>query len=674
MKITVAMRVIGGFAFITLLLFIISISSLSNLNSISSATEEVNNLALPTLTGSSNLKLAFVSMGRMTFSGYYEEDVATLETKSGSFQTSKSDFEKQLKTLESVVSKEANLRNTLNQVEATFQQYHTNVSDMFNNRLADLQLMNTISSQMGDVEDGVDDTSTLILDFSDLDEVQDNDALQAASDVGSQLEETLLSLMTVAEDYTNTEDLTKAETIGNELTLLMGQVNKYMADMETAADGNDDSGSIEEIMEMVETIGETINGSNGLLTNQVERLNKQIQATTALQNSDADIQNAIVQLDSLLKLANDKSAAVKDDVDFAVSSGNTSTIIIMIVSFFAAGGIGYFSVRAITVPLHKVNEMLNFVSGGDLTQRLDDSSQDEFGVLAKNCNNLVDRLKELISGIESRAVQLATASEETSAVTAQSTTSIDEQKSQVAQAATATTELNSTAALVADSAEDCLNQIRNADDQAKNVRIISNQNKETIETLAKEVDQAAEVINKLEQDSTAIGSILDVIRGIAEQTNLLALNAAIEAARAGEQGRGFAVVADEVRTLASRTQESTQEINNMIDMLQQGAERAVAVMGQSKQQTENCVEKSEEAASALDLITEAVHQAHDASTQIEQAAREQSVVSQDISRKLENIVDIAEETSKGAEQTSSASHEVAKLAEELQGSIRQFKV
>ncbi|MFQ3234485.1 MAG: methyl-accepting chemotaxis protein [Paraglaciecola sp.] len=674
MKITVAMRVVGGFTIITLLLIVMGTFSLATLNSIDHATEEVSSLALPTVSGSSQLKVSFLNMSRITTEAYYETNLEGLSTKLEALTTSQSDFEAQYNTLKIVVSQEAELKNSLTEVDAIYENYRNNVLTMFANRKADLEFRNKVIEQLSTIEDNADDTSTLILDFADMPDVQNSPQLIKATRVANTLETKLMSLLNVGAEYVKTQNLVRADTIGNEVEIVIEQIKETVAEIQEVAGSADSSGALNEIYQMTVAVTDVVTSPSGLLQNQITKLNKQNLATEEYAASEGNIKRGTQKLSVLLTLADKKASAAKSLVENAISSGNFKTILIVIISVLIASVIAYFGVKAIIGPLHKVNEMLNIVSSGDLTRRLDDSSDDEFGMLAKNCNNLIDSLKTLISGISSRAAQLAAASEETSAVTMQTTGSLQEQKSQIAQVATATTQMHSTSILVSQSAEDTLREIQHADEEAEKVKAISEENKRTIEVLARDVEEAADVINKLHQDSASIGGILDVIRGVADQTNLLALNAAIEAARAGEQGRGFAVVADEVRTLASRTQKSTQEINSMIEVLQAGAERAVAVMNQGKEQTSVCVAQTEKATHALQLITDAVHKARDVSSQIAQSAKEQNVVSLEISERLEHIVNIAEETSVGANQTSQSSHEVAKLAEELQSSVQQFKV
>ena len=674
MKITVATRVIGGFVAISALLIVISVVSLYNLNSIGSATEEVNDVALPTVAGSNALKASFLNMGRLTFESYIEEDLSDLKDKRASFGTAKDTFENEYNKLAQAVSNEPELRNTLNSVRESYDAYITNVEAMYKNHQMYLDLRNNIQDKLGDAEDNADDASTYLLDFSDLDAVQRDSNLRRAAEIGGQLETSLLSLLTVSYEYIKTETLVRSQTLGNEVDLVVEKVVTQLSEMVEAAGGRDDSGTLDDINDLVNDAINAIKANDGVVQLHVDRLERRNDAEQALNASDSNITQGVVALENLLNLADKKASHIENQVNGAITTGNTFVIVVVLISIAVAAFIGYVTVRAITRPLYRVNELLTVASSGDLTHRLDDSAQDEFGLLARNCNTLIGNLKELITAINVRAEQLAAASEQTSAVTAQTTHSIQDQKSQIGQVATATTEMHSTSQLVVQNAEDTLSQIRHADAEAENVRQISLENKNTIEILSRDVQEAADVINKLHQDSASIGGILDVIRGVADQTNLLALNAAIEAARAGEQGRGFAVVADEVRTLASRTQESTQEINAMIEVLQAGAEKAVSVMDQGKEQTAACVAQTEKATHALDIITDAVHKAHDVSSQIEQSAREQNTVSQEISEKLETIVGIAEETTAGAQQTSESSHEVARLAEELQQSIRQFKV
>lgn len=394
----------------------------------------------------------------------------------------------------------------------------------------------------------------------------------------------------------------------------------------------------------------------------------------ALDSSEEKMALAIQEIDRLIAAMNTHVNVAKEYVEQTESTATWQILLIAITAIVMALIIGISTIRAISRPLGKTNDMLRIIASGDLSQQLDDSSHNEFGQLAKNVNTLVSSLKVVILGIGERAERLAAAAEQTSTVTTKTTLSIDEQKSQIAIVSEATNRMQARASNVKANAEATLAQIKHADTEAAKIKHISLENKRTIETLATDVDAAAQVIHKLHQDSASISGILDVIRGVADQTNLLALNAAIEAARAGEQGRGFAVVADEVRTLASRTQESTQEINSMIEMLQEGAERAVTVMNQGKAQTEICVEQTMRATDAIDSITHAVHEAHDVSSQIEESARTNSEVSRDISNKLESIVGISHETSVGALQTSESSKAVSKLAEELQQSIQHFKV
>ncbi len=672
MNLTVAMKIIGGFAIISILLILTSVISLLNLKTISDSTSQQSQIAIPTLKGSNKLALELDQMTNAILEGFYQSELPLLDENLTTYDAIDKGFIPALNQLKTLVKDEKILVNNLNKVAEIFNSFNEAASIVFQNRKLSIEQKTSLKEKVSDLEDKSDDTVTLLLDLAD--HRLANTTLQRAISLSEQLENQLNTIVTSSLEYSDTSSSDTAELIESEISFSLqgaqASVNEIIAELTM----NDIENIASELSESFADIEMLLSSDQGILFYKRSQLSANQQAINMLKAVKEYTIKANEILEKQVDLANQATLASSELVKKSVSSGNQQTIIIAIVSIIIAFTIARLTLVSITRPLSRVNDMLNIVSSGDLSRKLDESGKDEFAQLSKNCNLLIDSLRTLIESIVNRSSQLAAAAEQTSAVTAESTIAIEEQRSQVEQAASATTEMSSTAQSVLSSANDALGEIKHADDEAERVKTISGRNRHTIEQLAQEVDSAAHVINQLQQDSASIGSILDTIRGIADQTNLLALNAAIEAARAGEQGRGFAVVADEVRTLASRTQESTSEIQTMIESLQVGAGKAVTVMDAGKIKAGDCVTQSEEADKALETITHAVHEAYDRSSQIASAAEEQSVVAHEISENLESIVTIAEQTTAGSKQTAESSSEVARLSEELQQSVQEFKL
>jgi len=672
MNLTVAIKIIGGFTIISIFLIATSLISLNNLNSIKTSTTEQNTVAIPTLKSSNTLAHKLSQIGNLTLKGYYLTDLQPLDSQLTKLKVIEDAFAKELTGLKETVKSKPELKKNIQEIDELYQVLIEDVNHVYDNRKTSIEQTLLLSQRIDNLEEKADDAVTLLVDLADHDLAETK--LQRAIDLSDVIETQFNAIVSSAFEYKFLKDVSSVEIVSHEITSSLNQLDISIKDVINDLDLHGLTDVSNDLSTSLEDLHNLLSNNNSIFENKSLQLKALELATTSLSSAESDINTVNDFLIAQVKLANETTTKTGQQVDEAVSDGTTQTLIIMVISIISALGIGWVTLKSITRPLSKVNEMLNIVSSGDLSKKLDESGHDEFAELSKNCNVLIDSLRSLIQGIVSRSIQLATAAEETSAITAQSGTAIEEQRAQVEQAASATTEMSSTSQEVLTSANDALNEIKQADDEAERVKVISERNRNTIGLLANEVEDASQVINRLQQDSASIGGILDVIRSIADQTNLLALNAAIEAARAGEHGRGFAVVADEVRTLASRTQESTQEIQTMITALQTGAEKAVSVMDAGKEQAANCVSQSEEAEKALDVITHAVHEAYDRSSQIATAASEQSTVAHEISSNLESIVTISAQTTEGSKQTAESTNEVAKLAEELQQSVQEFKI
>ncbi|MBZ9780683.1 methyl-accepting chemotaxis protein [Pseudomonas sp. REP124] len=332
--------------------------------------------------------------------------------------------------------------------------------------------------------------------------------------------------------------------------------------------------------------------------------------------------------------------------------------------------------HGIARPLKQMVAMLDDIAQGegDLTRRLTSDRADELGSIAKGFNTFLAKLQAMITQVVSSVQSVSDSSEHTADIAIRTNTGVHKQMAEIDQVATAVQEMTATAQDVARNATQAAQAASHADQAASQGKQIVHDTSNSIGALAVEIGRAVGVVQTLAKDSENINAILTAIRGIAEQTNLLALNAAIEAARAGEQGRGFAVVADEVRNLAQKTQGATEEIQTMIQQLQQGTRDVVRVMEDSQQRTDESVQHAAKAAEALETITQAVSVINDMNTQIASAAEEQSAVADDINRNVINIGQVANEVAGGADESSAASADLTKLAEQQRRLINQFKV
>ncbi|MCO8161768.1 methyl-accepting chemotaxis protein [Pseudomonas sp. 21LCFQ010] len=330
--------------------------------------------------------------------------------------------------------------------------------------------------------------------------------------------------------------------------------------------------------------------------------------------------------------------------------------------------------RQIIVPLRQTLAAAGRIAQGDLSRNLIVERNDELGQLQRSMQDMTENLRGLLSGIGDGVNQLSSAAEQLSAVTEQTSAGVNSQKTETDQVATAINQMAATVLEVASSAQQASNAAVQADQQARDGDRVVGEAIGQIEQLSQEMLNSTQAMNRLRQESDKIAGVLDVIKSVSQQTNLLALNAAIEAARAGEAGRGFAVVADEVRSLAQRTQQSTEEIEELIAALQSGTQQVVSTLDNSRSLTEQSVELSRRAGAALEQITRTVTGIQDMNRQIATASEQQSAVAEQINRSVVNVREISEQTATASEQTASSSIELARLGTRLKELVSRFKV
>ncbi|EPJ83318.1 methyl-accepting chemotaxis protein [Pseudomonas sp. CFT9] len=380
------------------------------------------------------------------------------------------------------------------------------------------------------------------------------------------------------------------------------------------------------------------------------------------------------QLNKLIAINAADAKQADEDAGQSYGGAITGVVAVSVVAALLTVLLAWLLTRSIVTPLRKAVEVAETIAAGNLSKTIEDDGKDEPARLLSALSTMQASLRQTIQHIAGSATQLASAAEELSAVTEEASRGLQQQNNEIDQAATAVNEMTAAVEEVARNAVSTSEASGQSNQAAREGRDRVMETVGAIQTMTQDVQNTSAMIEGLAAQGRDIGKVLDVIRAIAEQTNLLALNAAIEAARAGEAGRGFAVVADEVRALAHRTAQSTQEIEKMVAGIQNGTGEAVQSMQQSNQRSQTTLEMARAAGASLEQITASISLINERNLVIASASEEQAQVSREVDRNLVNIRDLATQSAAGANQTSAASHELSRLAVDLNGMVARFVV
>ncbi len=666
MKITVTQRIGGGFALLVILLLVLSGNSFRSLTTISQQLEKTTEQINPIILNSADMAVSLLSSNKAALVYMDAKDEKSLKSQQQIFQQQQKIYSDKHQALVELAKPFAHLASSIEQLDQQANTYFsTSVGAM---KLYQQSLV--LESSLNQVQLALN--NELRFFASDLDTIITYGMTETEKIVGRELQKNLVSVegefnqlieSTTLEAIEPIEKSFSTKGYGYTLLSLKDRLNKLIGDgNEMAAD----------LTKFVTAIESAAFAPDGLANIQRQKIELSIEQDAMIKTFSVSANNSSAALNQLMLDAQSLADAAKQETTGQVTTSQLINSVISLVSVLIAVVIGIWVSRNIRNSLGKVNAILKVIANGDLSQRLSITSKDEFGQLSEYVNELADKQEEIITEINQTAEKIDQSAREASQSSHRTNNMMSEQQSKTIQVAAAIQQMSATVSEVASSANDAQLQVTKIDDSTSENRALMLDNVKRVNALADEIEKSSKVIEQLNNDSIDIGKILVVIEGIAEQTNLLALNAAIEAARAGEQGRGFAVVADEVRTLASRTQSSTQEIQAMIEKLQQGATNAVKIMHISRDQANSSVEQTSKAEDSLNEMVQQLDEIRQKSINIASAAEQQTSVSLEISESVQHIATSAELGAQEAQKSAQGSESLADLAQRQKKMMDQF--
>lgn len=674
LTLTIKQKIIFSFSAIGALLIAGSSFFYYSLSQVQTAYQNIETLAVPVQKQSNSLQLVLLKMSRLATLAHSQQDTAALTKSQQAFTAMQKKYQSIENELTERVADQSKMQTSLHEAQARYQAYLQQSQAMFSAKLANEQAKQQYQQLFQRFNDAKTNASNAMIDLETLSIPDNPTLLEEIIGTGTRIDDMLYTLTNTMGELIHTESLEVIQSHQQDVSILLGNLTTNFTFLKQQTDGLDTLGLLQTFKQQYAIINTLLAAPAELYKTQQAVVEAQLQAEQHYLDADKEFNANNLALDKLITLADRRFSSLQTIASNAIEQGQTLAIVLALVFIVMVSFISFFTSKAMLNPLALVNGALASIARGDLSKRIHKRHDDEFGTLIDNMNTLSDDLAKLLTNISQNAHSLDSSATQTNEQGQRIANAATAQISRVDETKALAEQMFTSSNLVTEQASESAKQISQASKYGNQVKQIADDNRNKIAELSARLSSSVEVMSRLSIQSDNIGSILTTISSIAEQTNLLALNAAIEAARAGEHGRGFAVVADEVRSLASRTQAATAEIQTMITALQKETSTAASAITTGQNQANECVGQSQTLQDAIAHIESTLHTLNDMSLEITHAAHEQLDYSQRIESSMSEAAQAADQNANEAMDMAKRSNEVTTLAHSLTSSVERFKL